>query len=114
MAAELEVDHASLARQAEGLGEAHGRSQETVRAYLEEMASYGRPWGLNNEVGQAIDMCFSAVHEAFVACQRDNLDDYAAYPGAVREMAAVHRSSEDAATAQIRVSSEGDHEPTAS
>ncbi|MER6951511.1 hypothetical protein ABT294_46600 [Nonomuraea sp. NPDC000554] len=101
MAAELEVDHALLARYADGLGDAHARTRATVRAYLAEMASFGRPWGVNNEVGQAIDTCFGAVHEAYTQCQQDNLGDYAAYPETLHKTAVVHRSAEDASMAPI-------------
>ncbi|TDD11224.1 hypothetical protein E1292_06070 [Nonomuraea deserti] len=107
MAAELDIDFPLLARYTDGVGDVHGHSQEAARAYLAEMASYGRPWGSNNEVGQAIDMCFGAVHEAYTQCQQDNLEDYASYPDALRRMADVYRSAQDASTAQIRQTFEG-------
>lgn len=95
MGAEVEVDHTMLARHTGGLSDAHTRTEAAVRAYLAEMASYGRPWGMNNEVGQAIDMCYSAVNEAYTQCQDDNLDDLAIYPENLYKMASTYRSADE-------------------
>ncbi|WP_433242253.1 hypothetical protein ACQPYK_37740 [Streptosporangium sp. CA-135522] len=92
MSAEVEIDYRQLRRSAEGIASAHARTQAGLQTFLEEMASYGQPWGTNNAVGQTIGMCYGGVHDMISDCARSNLDEYRAYQSGLRATVATYRA----------------------
>ncbi|MFI7644123.1 hypothetical protein [Nonomuraea sp. NPDC049400] len=101
MEAETVLDHAQFGRSAEGLANTHQQASARVQAFLEDVKSYGRPWGMNNALGQTIGMCYEATLGLIKECLRGNLDDYHGYPKGLRYMTAQYRSAEAASAAAI-------------
>ena len=98
MGNELQVDHGQLQSSAEGMADAHMRLQEEHQQFLARLSSYGRPWGINNGVSQAIDMCVPIVREAHDSCHEENHAAYADYPAGLQQHAATHGLAEQTAS----------------
>lgn len=94
MEAGVELDYTQYGRSGAGLTHTHAQASAQVQAFLEEVKSYGQPWGMNNAVGQTIGMCYEMALELIKECLQSNLEDYSGYPADLRTMAANHRSGE--------------------
>lgn len=98
MSKDLYVDHEQLRRSAEGMTEVHGRLQEEHQRFVARLASYGRPWGNNNALSQAIDGIAPAVQEACASCHEENHAAWADHPAKLHVHAATHAVAEQTAT----------------
>jgi methylthioribose-1-phosphate isomerase len=98
---DVDVDWAQMQSSADGIERAHGNAQEESQAFQAQMASHGEPWGINNAVGQAIGMCYTAVSAVFTECNQDNLGAYGGYPAGIREMVTTGRATEQANTDDV-------------
>ncbi|MCO5968808.1 hypothetical protein [Actinoallomurus soli] len=98
MSNELYVDRDQLRRSAQGMADVHQRLQEEHRRFVARLASYGRPWGNNNGLSQAIDSVAPVVQDACTSCHEENHAAWADYPAGLQVHAATHGAAEQTAT----------------
>ncbi|MEO3791015.1 hypothetical protein ABGB14_12410 [Nonomuraea sp. B10E15] len=94
MEAEVDLDHAQFGRSTEGLVNVGQQASALAQAFVEDVKSYGQPWGTNNALGQTIGMCYETALGLIEECTRSNLDDYHGYPQGLQFMTAQYQSAE--------------------
>ncbi|WP_101785039.1 hypothetical protein [Nonomuraea indica] len=102
MGTRLKTDWGRLARSGEDVGMAHGRALAEFRDFQARMASCGVPWGVNNQLGQAIGACYAAIAAIHASCLEQNLATYTGYPHGMRQMAATGRAAEEATAKDLQ------------